>query len=82
MCINYHELNKVTTKNPYPLSGIDDLFDQLQRTNYFSNIDLRSSYHQICVKEGDVEKTTFRSHYIKYEYVCCHLALLILRYCL
>ncbi|GJR55357.1 putative reverse transcriptase domain-containing protein [Tanacetum coccineum] len=30
MCIDYHELNKLTVKNRYPLSRIDDLFDQLQ----------------------------------------------------
>ncbi|GKD80625.1 putative reverse transcriptase domain-containing protein [Tanacetum coccineum] len=30
MCIDYRELNKLTIKNRYPLSRIDDLFDQLQ----------------------------------------------------
>ena len=29
LCIDYHELNKVTIRNMYPLSRIDDLFDQL-----------------------------------------------------
>nr|GEZ26840.1 putative reverse transcriptase domain-containing protein [Tanacetum cinerariifolium] len=29
MCIDYHELNKLTVKNCYPLPRIDDLFDQL-----------------------------------------------------
>jgi len=27
MCIDYRQLNKVTIKNKYPLSRIDDLFD-------------------------------------------------------
>jgi hypothetical protein len=27
MCINYHELNKVTIKNKYHLPMIDDLLD-------------------------------------------------------
>ncbi|GKF48233.1 hypothetical protein Tco_0141484 [Tanacetum coccineum] len=27
MCIDYHELNKLTVKNRYPLPRIDDLFD-------------------------------------------------------
>ena len=30
MFIDFRELNKVTVKNKYPLSRIDDLFDQLQ----------------------------------------------------
>ena len=29
LCVDYRELNKVTIKNRYPLSQIDDLFDQL-----------------------------------------------------
>nr|GEZ83321.1 retrotransposon protein, putative, Ty3-gypsy subclass [Tanacetum cinerariifolium] len=42
MCINYCELNKLTAKNRYPLSRIDDLFDQLQGSSVYSKIDLRS----------------------------------------
>ena len=37
MCINYHQLNKVTIKNKYPLSRIDDLFDLLQGASYLEN---------------------------------------------
>jgi len=35
MCIDYCQLNKVTIKNKYPLSRINDLFDQLQGATYF-----------------------------------------------
>ncbi|GJX27495.1 putative reverse transcriptase domain-containing protein [Tanacetum coccineum] len=49
MCIDYRELNKLTVKNRYPLPRIDDLFDQLQGSRYFSKIDLRSGYHQLRV---------------------------------
>ncbi|GKE66305.1 putative reverse transcriptase domain-containing protein [Tanacetum coccineum] len=45
MCIDYRELNKLTVKNRYPLPRIDDLFDQLQGSRYFSKIDNRSGYH-------------------------------------
>ncbi|KAA0035806.1 hypothetical protein IC582_019384 [Cucumis melo] len=40
LCIDYRELNKVTVKNRYPLSRIDDLFNQLQGATIFSKIDL------------------------------------------
>jgi hypothetical protein len=46
MCIYYHELNKVTIKNRYPLPRIDNLLDQLQGVHMFSKIDLRLGYHQ------------------------------------
>ncbi|GJZ50835.1 putative nucleotidyltransferase, ribonuclease H [Tanacetum coccineum] len=47
MCIDYRELNKLTVKNRYPLPRIDDLFDQLQGSQFFSKINLRSGYHQL-----------------------------------
>ncbi|GJT33659.1 putative reverse transcriptase domain-containing protein [Tanacetum coccineum] len=68
MCIDYRELNKLTVKNRYPLPRIDDLFDQLQGSSIYSKIDLRSSYHQLRVREQDIPKTTFRTRYGHYEF--------------
>jgi hypothetical protein len=45
MCVDYCSLNEVTIKNKYPLPQIEDLFDQMDGTNVFSKIDLRSGYH-------------------------------------
>ncbi|GKA37277.1 retrotransposon protein, putative, ty3-gypsy subclass, partial [Tanacetum coccineum] len=56
----YRELNKLTIKNRYSLLRIEDLFDQLQGSRYFSKIDLRSGYQQLGVREEDILKTAFR----------------------
>ena len=69
MCMDYRELNKVTIKNKYHLPRIDDLFDQLKGASMFSKIDLRSSYHQLKIKESDVPKSAFRSRYGHYEFL-------------
>jgi hypothetical protein len=68
MCIDYRSLNEVTIKNMYPLPRIDDLFNQLQGAKYFSKIDLRSGYHQLRIKEADIQKTTFVTRYGQYDF--------------
>ncbi|GJU49297.1 putative reverse transcriptase domain-containing protein [Tanacetum coccineum] len=68
MCIDYHELNKLTVKNRYPLPRIDDLFDQLQGSSIYSKIDMRSGYHQLRVREQDIPKMAFQTCYSHYEF--------------
>ena len=69
LCIDYQELNKVAIKIRYMLPRIDDLFDQLQGALVFSKIDLQSGYHQLNVKEDDIQKTAFRTRYGHYEFL-------------
>jgi hypothetical protein len=49
LCVDYHALNVVTVKSKYPLTRIDDRFNQLCSVCVFSKIDLRSGYHQLKV---------------------------------
>ena len=69
MCIDYREISKLTVKNCYPLSRIDDLFYQNHGASWFSKIDLHSSYHQMKVRDEDVQKTAFWSLYGHNEFV-------------
>ena len=69
MCIDYRPINKMTMKNKYSLLRIEDLFDQLKGVGVFSNIDLRSGYYQIRVKDVDVPKTAFRTRYGHYGFL-------------
>jgi hypothetical protein len=68
LCVDYRALNEVTLKNKYPLLRIDDLFDQLCGACLFSNIHLRSGYHELMIRERDISKTAFVSRYGLYEY--------------
>ena len=58
----------VKIKNRYQLPRIDDLFDQLRGARVYSKIDLRTSYHQLRVRETDIPKTAFITRYGHFQF--------------
>ncbi|GKA90704.1 putative reverse transcriptase domain-containing protein [Tanacetum coccineum] len=47
---------------------IDTYLDQLQGSQFFSKIDLRSRHHQLRVHEDNIPKTVFRTRYGHFEF--------------
>ena len=41
------------------MSKVEDIFSQLNRTKYFSTLDLRAGYHYIPLDEESIPKTAF-----------------------
>ena len=59
----------MTIKKRYPLPRIDDLFYRVRGATIFSKIDLRIGYHQLRIKDEDINKTTFKTRYGHYEFL-------------
>lgn len=69
MCLDYRILKKKTINNQHPIPQINDHIDELHRETFFSKIELRFGYHQIWVREKDVEKTMFKCYHGHFEFL-------------
>jgi hypothetical protein len=68
LCVDYRKLNAITVKNQHPLPLFSETLMNLSKPKYFTELDLRSGYHQIRIKEGDEWKTAFRTRLGHYQY--------------
>ena len=68
LCIDYRKLNSFTKKDAHPLPRIEDIFDTLSGSKYFTTLDLAMGYHQVEVRPEDREKTAFNTPYGLYQY--------------
>lgn len=60
---------KLTMKNKYPMPLVDELINELAGARWFTKLDLRAGYHQICIQPGDTHKTAFKTHSGLYEFL-------------
>jgi hypothetical protein len=59
MCVDYTDLNKHCPKDPFGLPRIDQVIDSTVGCDLLCFLDCYSGYHQVAIKEEDLEKTAF-----------------------
>jgi hypothetical protein len=60
---DYRHINDITISNQYPLPLITDLLTDLSGAKIFTKLDVKDSYNNICIKEGDEHKAVFKTKY-------------------
>jgi hypothetical protein len=69
MCVDYSELNHVTTVDRYPIPLISSLARQLSKAKVYTKIDLKEAYYLIRVKEQSEWKTAFITPFGLFEFL-------------
>jgi hypothetical protein len=69
LCVDYRALNYITVKKSRcTIHRIDDLFDAVAGSAYFTSLDLTSGYHQILISEEDRPKTAFKTPFGHFQF--------------
>jgi hypothetical protein len=70
LCVDYRSLNKLTRDTQVILPNIEDILSNISpsKNPIYSKIDLKGAFHQLRIKIGDEEKTTFVTKFGKYQY--------------
>jgi len=66
-------LNKIAIGIKFPIPIVEELLNELLRVAVFSKLDLKAGYHQIRMRDEDVQKTEFRTHEGHMKFWSCHL---------
>jgi len=64
MCVDYRALNDRSITDAYNLPIIEEVFDILKGSIYFSTIDMKAVYHQVEIEDTHKERTAFTVVYI------------------
>ena len=73
VCVDFHDLNKASPKDDFPLPHIDMLVDSTTGHSMLSFMDGFSGYNHIMMALKGMEKTSFITEWVLTATGLCHL---------
>ena len=68
LCIDNRRLNSVTKKDAHPLLLVEDIFNTLAGSKFFTTLDLTMGYHPVELHPDDRETTAFSTPFGLFQY--------------
>ena len=69
LVIDYRQLNKQTIKSCWPIPSIEEIFDTLEGSEYFTTIDMSCGFHQLPMEEGSQDLTAFSTPFGNFKWL-------------
>jgi hypothetical protein len=67
--VDYRVVNTKTVCDMFPIPVVDELLDELCDARFFTKLDLRNDYHQVCMDVPNIHKTVFHTHHGHFEFL-------------
>lgn len=61
LCLDARRLNQITKRDEYPFPNMVNILERLEKSKYFSIIDLKDAYHQVILEPDCRDYTAFRT---------------------
>ena len=59
LVFDFRQLNKQTIKSTWPIPSIEEIFDTLEGSAYFTSIDMSAGFYQVPMEESSLDYTAF-----------------------
>ena len=69
LVIDYRQLNKQTIKSCWPIPSIEEIFDTLEGSKYFTTIDLSWGFYQLPMAEESQDYTAFSTPFGSFKWL-------------
>ena len=69
LVIDYRQLNKQTIKSTWPIPSIEEIFDTLEGSAYFTFIDMSAGFYQVPMEESSQDYTAFSTPFGSFKWL-------------